>query len=153
MAFDPASSDFVVYLALFTLYIGIFLLMLPLLNHLWQKWLRFMDGQVMLSLVIVMVFAALILTTQGLRAVQDNPWLLFPLGFFTCLFRLLSPSFLLKGLSSRLGPATNKPWWVDNALVGAGLVVVVGGFVIYFWFCAVTGFFEVGFVGRSFLVF
>ncbi len=116
-------------ISFFILFTGVFLLLLPAMMEIHKRWLRFMNEQVFIIFVVIVVVMALIASSWAVWLTKEEPALLLPLGIFTVLFRLISPSVLARTISDKLGAGTVKASLTDKAVIG--LCTIMGGYALY----------------------
>ena len=116
-------------LAFFILFAGVFLLLLPALMEIHKRWLRFMDEQVFVVFVILVLLGVLVVSSWAVWLTREEPALLLPLGLFTIAFRVISPTVLAKTVTLKLGPPTTRISLTDRGVVA--FMVLMGGYALY----------------------
>ncbi len=118
-----------ILLAFFILFAGVFLLLLPALMEIHKRWLRFMEEQVFVVFVILVLLGVLVVCSWAVWLTREEPALLLPLGLFTIAFRVMSPAVLAKTITMKLGPPTARVSMTD--LVTVVFMAIMGGYALY----------------------
>ena len=116
-------------LAFFILFAGVFLLLLPALMEIHKRWLRFMDDQVFVVFVILVLLGVLVVSSWAVWLTREEPALLLPLGLFTIAFRVISPTVLARTITLKLGPPTARVTMTDRLMVL--FMMLMGGYALY----------------------